>query len=105
MSTTVHDPVCHMDIDPATATGTSEYKARPTISVSLAAKSHLMPTPRNILGSTNNILTKNILRKKTRQSRRVFSFILEKLQYLFVLPLHILYFQLLFLKHQERIII
>jgi YHS domain-containing protein len=25
-NTTVHDPVCHMDIDPATAAGTSEYK-------------------------------------------------------------------------------
>ncbi len=23
---TVHDPVCHMDIDPATAAGTSEYE-------------------------------------------------------------------------------
>ena len=24
-NTTVHDPVCHMDIDPSTAAGTSEY--------------------------------------------------------------------------------
>jgi YHS domain-containing protein len=23
---TVHDPVCHMDIDPSTAAGTSEYE-------------------------------------------------------------------------------
>ena len=27
-TTTVHDPVCHMDIDPATAAGTSEYKGQ-----------------------------------------------------------------------------
>ncbi|HXF51970.1 MAG TPA: YHS domain-containing protein [Dehalococcoidia bacterium] len=26
MATTVHDPVCHMDIDPASAAGTSEYE-------------------------------------------------------------------------------
>ena len=25
-STTVHDPVCHMDIDPTTAAGSSEYE-------------------------------------------------------------------------------
>jgi Cu+-exporting ATPase len=28
MATTVHDPVCGMDIDPATAAGTSEYKGQ-----------------------------------------------------------------------------
>ncbi|HKI55328.1 MAG TPA: YHS domain-containing protein [Anaerolineales bacterium] len=28
MTTTVHDPVCHMDIDPDTAAGTSEYKGQ-----------------------------------------------------------------------------
>jgi YHS domain-containing protein len=28
MSEKVHDPVCHMDIDPATAAGTSEYKGQ-----------------------------------------------------------------------------
>jgi len=28
MTSTVHDPVCNMDIDPATATGTSEYKGQ-----------------------------------------------------------------------------
>ena len=28
MTTTVHDPVCHMDIDPVTAAGTSEYKGQ-----------------------------------------------------------------------------
>lgn len=26
MTATVHDPVCHMDIDPASAAGTSEYE-------------------------------------------------------------------------------
>ena len=26
ISDTVHDPVCHMDIDPNTAAGTSEYE-------------------------------------------------------------------------------
>ena len=25
---TVHDPVCHMDIDPGTAAGTSEYEGK-----------------------------------------------------------------------------
>ena len=28
MPTTVQDPVCHMDIDPATAAGTSEYNGQ-----------------------------------------------------------------------------
>lgn len=28
MADTVHDPVCGMDIDPATAAGTSEYKGQ-----------------------------------------------------------------------------
>ena len=28
MANTVHDPVCGMDIDPATAAGTSEYKGQ-----------------------------------------------------------------------------
>ena len=28
MTTTVHDPVCGMDIDPATAAGKSEYKGQ-----------------------------------------------------------------------------
>jgi YHS domain-containing protein len=32
MATTVKDPVCGMDIDPATAAGQSEYKGRPTTS-------------------------------------------------------------------------
>ena len=26
MATTVHDPVCHMDIDPTTAAGQSQYQ-------------------------------------------------------------------------------
>ena len=28
MANTVHDPVCGMDIDPATAAGTSEYRGQ-----------------------------------------------------------------------------
>jgi YHS domain-containing protein len=28
ISNTVHDPVCHMDIDPNTAAGTSEYEGK-----------------------------------------------------------------------------
>jgi len=28
MQATVHDPVCHMDISPASAAGTSEYDSR-----------------------------------------------------------------------------
>ena len=38
MSTTVHDPVCHMDIDPATAAGTSEYKGQTYYFCSMGCK-------------------------------------------------------------------
>ena len=38
MSTTVHNPVCHMDIDPATAAGTSEYKGKTYYFCSLGCK-------------------------------------------------------------------
>lgn len=38
MTTTAHDPVCHMDIDPATAAGTSEYKGQMYYFCSLGCK-------------------------------------------------------------------
>lgn len=38
MTTTVHDPVCHMDIDPATAAGTSEYNGQTYYFCSLGCK-------------------------------------------------------------------
>jgi len=37
MSTTVHDPVCHMDIDPATAAAHLDITARPITFVHLGA--------------------------------------------------------------------
>ena len=49
MATTVHDPVCHMDIDPATAAGTSEYKDRPITSVLSAARNPSIRNRKNIL--------------------------------------------------------
>ena len=38
MTTTVHDLVCHMDIDPATTAGKSEYKGQTYYFCSLGCK-------------------------------------------------------------------
>ena len=45
MTTTVHDPVCHMDIDPVTAPGTSDTMDKRITSVRLDARS---PSTKNL---------------------------------------------------------
>jgi YHS domain-containing protein len=53
MTTTVHDPVCHMDIDPATAAGTSEYKDQTYYFGSLGCKKAFDKEPEKYLSKTN----------------------------------------------------
>lgn len=50
MTTTVHDPVCHMDIDPATAAGTSEYMGQTYYFCSLGCKKSFDKEPEKYLG-------------------------------------------------------
>ncbi|MBI5352784.1 MAG: YHS domain-containing protein [Chloroflexi bacterium] len=50
MTTTVHDPVCGMDIDPATAAGTSEYKGQTYYFCSLGCKKSFDKEPEKYLG-------------------------------------------------------
>ena len=52
METTVHDPVCGMDIDPATAAGTSEYKGQTYYFCSLGCKKSFDKEPEKYLGKT-----------------------------------------------------
>lgn len=49
-ATTVHDPVCHMDIEPATAAGTSEYKGQTYYFCSLGCKKSFDKEPEKYLG-------------------------------------------------------
>ena len=49
MSTTVHDPVCHMDIDPTTAAGTSEYNGQTYYFCSLGCKKSFDKDPEKYL--------------------------------------------------------
>ena len=51
MATTVHDPVCGMDIDPATAAGTSEYKGQTYYFCSLGCKKSFDKDPEKYLGN------------------------------------------------------
>lgn len=53
MTTTVHDPVCHMDIDPATAAGTSEYKGQTYYFCSPGCKNAFDKEPEKYLSETN----------------------------------------------------
>jgi Cu+-exporting ATPase len=53
MTTTVHDPVCHMDIDPATAAGTSEYKGQTYYFCSPGCKKAFDKEPEKYLSDTN----------------------------------------------------
>jgi YHS domain-containing protein len=48
MTATVHDPVCHMDIDP----GTSEYKGQTYTFCSLGCKKSFDKEPEKYLSST-----------------------------------------------------
>ena len=53
MSETVHDPVCHMDIDPATAAGKSEYKGQTYYFCSLGCKKSFDKEPEKYLGAAD----------------------------------------------------
>lgn len=53
MTTTVHDPVCHMDIDPATAAGTSKYKGQTYYFCSLGCKKAFDADPEKYLARTD----------------------------------------------------
>ena len=50
MTTTAHDPVCGMDIDPATAAGKSEYQAQTYYFCSLGCKKSFDREPEKHLG-------------------------------------------------------
>ena len=50
MTTTVRDAVCGMDIDPATAAGTSEYKGQTYYFCSLGCKKAFDKRPEKYLG-------------------------------------------------------
>jgi len=50
MATTVHDPVCGMDIDPVTAAGKSEYKEQTYYFCSLGCKKAFDENPEKYLG-------------------------------------------------------
>ena len=53
MTTTVHDPVCHMDIDPATSAGTSEYKGQTYYFCSLGCKKSFDKESEKYLSNTS----------------------------------------------------
>jgi len=48
-TTTVHDPVCHMDIDPETAAGKSEYNGTTYYFCSLGCKKSFDKDPEKYL--------------------------------------------------------
>ncbi len=50
MTTTAHDPVCGMDIDPASAAGTSEYNGQTYYFCSLGCKKSFDKEPEKYLG-------------------------------------------------------
>ena len=54
MANTVHDPVCGMDIDPATAAGTSEYKGQTYYFCSAGCKKSFDKDPEKYIGSDSN---------------------------------------------------
>ena len=51
MTTRVHDPVCGMNIDPAAAAGTSEYKGQTYYFCSLGCKKSFDKDPEKYLGT------------------------------------------------------
>lgn len=53
MAITVHDPVCHMDINPVTAAGTSEYKGQTYYFCSLGCKASFDKEPEKYLSDTS----------------------------------------------------
>lgn len=54
MTTTVHDPVCHMDIDPVTAAGTSEYHGQTYYFCSPGCKKSFDKEPEKYLGNADD---------------------------------------------------
>jgi len=48
---TVHDPVCHMDIEPASAAGTSEYKGQTYYFCAIGCKKDFDEDPEGILAA------------------------------------------------------
>ncbi len=50
MTTLVRDPVCHMDVDPATAAGTSEYQGQIYYFCSLGCKKAFDANPEKYVG-------------------------------------------------------
>ena len=53
MAKTVHDPVCGMDIDPATAARKSEYKGQTYYFCSLGCKKSFDKEPEKYLGKAD----------------------------------------------------
>jgi Cu+-exporting ATPase len=53
MTDTVHDPVCHLDIDPTTAAGTSEYKGQTYYFCSRGCKSYFDKDTEKYIGPTD----------------------------------------------------
>ena len=51
MTSTVHDPVCGMDIDPVTAAGFSEYNGETYYFCSLGCKKSFDKEPEKYLGN------------------------------------------------------
>lgn len=54
MADTVHDPVCGMDIDPATAAGTSQYKGQTYYFCAPGCKRSFDKDPEKYLGHANS---------------------------------------------------
>src|SRR5512138_3901263 len=54
MANTVHDPVCGMDIDPATAAGTSEYKGQTYYFCSPGCKKSFDKDPEKYVGQSDH---------------------------------------------------
>ncbi len=54
MATTVKDPVCGMDIDPATAAGKSEYKGQTYYFCSAGCKRSFDKDPEKYLGHSEH---------------------------------------------------
>lgn len=52
MANTVHDPVCGMDIDPATAAGTSEYNGQTYYFCSAGCKKSFDKEPEKYIGQS-----------------------------------------------------
>ncbi len=54
MANTVKDPVCGMEIDPATAAGTSEYKGQTSYFCSAGCKKSFEKDPEKYVGQSTH---------------------------------------------------